>query len=162
MSTNQGIFPLKPFGKSGLTQIKAGDLKEKSGSCLVIIDYLQLLKGDPGARNRRIELVEMAGGLKHLAKTFDIPILLLYRLDIDMEGRSDKRPNLIDLADVGGFDQQADLVLFIDRDVAYYPYQNYCDRERAEIIIAKNRRGFTGMVALSFVHQCGLFTEFEP
>jgi replicative DNA helicase len=143
-------------------EIMAGDLKDKSGSCLVIIDYLQLLKGDAGARNRRVEIVEVVGDLKRLAKTFDIPILLIYQLNIDMEQRSDKRPNLIDLAEAGSLDQEADVVLFLYRDEGYPSCQDNCNRGRAEIIIAKNTHGLTGMAALRYIHRCSLFTDFEP
>jgi replicative DNA helicase len=143
-------------------EIMVGDLTESRGICLVIIDYLQLIKGDPGSPNRRIELVQMAEDLRRLAKNLNIPIILIYQLNIDMERRSDKRPNLIDLAEAGSLDQEADMVLFIYRDAGCYPCQDNCSRGRAEIIIAKNRRGPKGMAALRFIHRCSLFTDIEP
>lgn len=145
-------------------KIMACDLKEKAGAALIIIDYLQLIKGDPGTPNRRIERSEMAGDLKRLAEKLDIPVMLLFQLDIDVidvEERSDKRPTLIDLADAGSLDQDADLVLFIYRDNIYHPDIENCNRGRAEIIIAKNRRGSKGMAALNFTHQYSLFENFR-
>jgi len=141
-------------------KIMACDIKEKTGAALLIIDYLQLIKGDPGAPNRRIERVEMAADLKRLAEKLDIPIMILFQLDIDMEDRNDKRPILIDLSDAGSLDQDADMVLFIYRDEIYHPFTKDCNRGRAEIIIAKNRRGSTGMAALKFTHQYGLFEDY--
>jgi replicative DNA helicase len=99
--------------------------------------------------------------LKRLAKKLDSPVMLLFQLDIDVEERSDKRPTLIDLADAGSLDQDADLVLFIYRDEVYYPCTEHCNRGRAEIIIAKNRRGYKGMTALNFSHQQSLFKNIE-
>lgn len=142
-------------------EIMACDIKEKTGAALIIIDYLQLIKGDPGVSNRPTERVEMAGDLKRLAKKLDVPVMLLFQLDIDdVEERSDKRPTLIDLADAGSLDQDADMVLFIYRDEIYHPDIKHHNRGRAEIIIAKNRRGSTGMAALNFTHLYGLFENF--
>lgn len=141
-------------------EIMACDIKEKKGAALIIIDYLQLIKGDPGALSRRIERAEMAEDLKRLARKLDVPVMLLFQLDIDdVEERSDKRPTLINLADAGSLDQDADLVLFVYRDEIYHPCKEHCNRGRAEIIIAKNRRGLKGMAALNFLHQYSLFKD---
>ena len=142
-------------------KIMARDIKEKKGAALLIVDYLQLIKGDPGAPNRCIERAEMAADLKRIAEKLDIPVMILFQLDIDMEDRSDKRPTLIDLSDAGSLDQDADMVLFIYRDEIYHPFAKDYDRGRAEIIIAKNRRGSKGMAALRFIHQCSLFTDIK-
>ena len=134
-------------------------VENKAAAGLVIIDYFQLIKSESGSQNRRIELAEMANDLKRLARKLDIPILLLFQLDIDMEDRRDKRPTLIDLANAGSFDQDADLVLFIYRDEVYYSCAEPCNRGRAEIIIAKNKKGSTGSACLNFYSLYGLFTE---
>ena len=141
-------------------EIGASDIKEQTGTALIIIDYLQLIKGEPDTRNRRLELAEMAGDLKRLAEKLDIPIMLLFQLDINVEERDSKRPTLIDLADAGSLDQDADMVLFIYRDEIYHPDIEHHNRGRAEIIIAKNRRGSKGMAGLNFSHQYGLFENF--
>ena len=136
-------------------------IKEKKGTSLIIIDYLQLIKGESGAPNRRIERVEMAGDLKCLAEKLDIPVMLIFQLaEVDLEERNHREPTLIDLADAGSLDQDADLVLLISRDEITHPFARHCNRGRAEIIIAKNRRGSKGMAALKFSHQYGLFENF--
>ena len=140
-------------------EIMACDMKEKTGAALIIIDYLQLIKGDPGAPDRRIERAEMAGDLKRLAKKLDIPVMLLFQLDINVEERDNKRPTLIDLADAGSLDQDADLVLFIYRDEIYHPDIDHHNKGHAEIIIAKNRRDSKGMAALNFTRQYSLFKD---
>jgi len=140
-------------------EIGAEDIKEKTGATLIIIDYLQLIKGEPDARNRRHELAEMAGDLKRLAKKLDIPIMLLFQLDINVEERDNKRPTLIDLANAGSLDQDADMVLFIYRDEIYHPDIEHSNKGWAEIIIAKNRSGSKGMAALNFSHQYSLFKD---
>jgi len=142
-------------------EIMACNIKEKTGAALIIIDYLQLIKGDPSTPNRRIERVEMAGDLKRLAKKLDVPVMLLFQLDINVEERDNKRPTLIDLADAGSLDQDADLVLFIYRDEIYHPDIDHHNKGHAEIIIAKNRRGSKGMAALNFFHQYSLFENFK-
>ena len=142
-------------------EMKASAIKEKKGTSLIIIDYLQLIKGEPGAPNRDIERVEMAGDLKRLAEKLDVPIMLLFQLDINVEERDNKRPTLIDIADAGSLDQDADLVLFIYRDEIYHPDIEHHNRGRAEIIIAKNRRGSKGMAALNFTHQYSLFDNLK-
>jgi len=143
-------------------EIVACGVKEETEFALIIIDYLQLIKCESSTQNRRLELAEMAGELKRLAEKLNIPIMVLYQLDIeDVEDRIDKRPTLIDLAKEGSLDQDADLVLFIYRDEIYHPSTKDSDLSRAEIIIAKNRRGPKGMAALNFSHQYNLFKEIE-
>lgn len=142
--------------------MKASAIKEKEGTSLIIIDYLQLIKGEPGAPNRRIERVEMAGDLKRLAEKLDVPVMLIFQLaEIDLEERNYKKPTLIDLADAGSLDQDADLVLFISRDEIIHPFARHCNRGRAEIIIAKNKRGSKGFTNLIFSHQYSLFENFR-
>jgi len=143
-------------------EMKAGAIKEKKGTSLIIIDYLQLIKGEPGAPNRRIERVEMAGNLKRLAEKLNVPVMLICRLDeINVEEHNYKKPTLIDLADEGSLDQDADLVLLISRDEIIHPFTEHCNRGRAKIIIAKNRRGLKGWATLNYSHQCSLFENFE-
>ena len=138
--------------------MKASAIKEKKGTSLIMIDYLQLIKGEPGAPNRRIEHVEMVGDLKRLAEKLDIPVMLIFQLDeVDLEEHNYKKPSLIDLADEVSLDQDADLVLLISRDEIIHPLERHCNRGRAEIIIAKNRRGSKGMAALKFSYHYGLF-----
>ncbi len=143
-------------------EIMAGAIKEKKGTSLIIIDYLQLIKGDPGVPDRRIERAGMPGDLKRLAEKLQVPVILIVQLaEVDLEESNYREPTLIDLAEIDSLDQDADLVLLISRDEIIHPFAKHCNAERAEIIIAKNRRGLKGMVVLKFTHLYGLFEDFD-
>src|SRR5690606_28316236 len=113
---------------------------------LVVIDYLQLMQtsGD----NRAQGYGDITRALKLLAGELDIPILLLSQLNRELEKRPDKRPIPSDLRDSGAIEQDADAVLFIYRDEVYH--RNSRDRGTAEIIIALQRNGPSGMVRLKY------------
>ena len=142
-------------------ELKGRAIKEKKGSCLIIIDYFQLLRGNIGAPNQREDRTDMATELKRLAEKLDVPILLIFQLaEIDLEVHNERPPSLIDLAEAGSFDQDADQVLLISYDYVIHPFARNFKRGKAEIIIAKNRRGSTGMVVLKYTHQYSLFENF--
>jgi replicative DNA helicase len=142
-------------------EMMADVLKENAGTCLITIDYLQLITRDPEAPNPRTERIEMVERLKRLAGRLDILVMVLYQLNIEIDERSNKRPNIIDLADADSIEQYFDLVLFIYRDEVYQICKDHSNRGRVEIIVGKNRNGPTGMATLSFIRQCSLFTDFK-
>jgi replicative DNA helicase len=162
---------------------RARRLKRTHGLGLLIVDYLQLLA--PSGRNRQDnrvqEVSEITRGLKTLAKELDVPVLALSQLSRAVEQREDKRPQLADLRESGSIEQDADVVMFIYRDDYYLTreepkrrdnetadhfsqrhedWKQRCEQNygKAEVIVAKQRHGPTGIVRLAFE---GQFTKFD-
>ncbi|MEW5806314.1 MAG: replicative DNA helicase [Acidobacteriota bacterium] len=137
---------------------KARRLKARFGLDLLIVDYLQLMRGRGKYESRYQEITDISRSLKELAKELRIPIIAVSQLSRAPEQRGkDRRPQLSDLRESGAIEQDADLVAFIYRDEVY----NLDDPEnkgKAEIIIAKQRNGPTGTVNLVFIKE---YTKFE-
>ncbi len=136
---------------------KARRLKMKKNLGLIIIDYLQLMEGRGRTESRQQEISEISRSLKILAKEINVPIIALSQLSRSAEARSDHRPVLSDLRESGAIEQDADLVMFLYRDDYYHP-----DTEKkniAEIIIAKNRNGSTGISELVWLGQYTTFAN---
>jgi len=137
-----------------VSQMKA-KLRRLKNLSFVVIDYLQLMQADKRIDNRVLEIGDISRNLKIMAKELGIPIMLLSQLSRGPESRTDKKPQLSDLRDSGAIEQDADIVMFLYRD-EYYK-DNSDMRNQAECIIAKNRHGSTGKVALGWE---GQFTRF--
>ncbi|MBR9980067.1 MAG: replicative DNA helicase [Desulfatitalea sp.] len=137
---------------------KSRRLKMDKSLGLVIIDYLQLMRGAPGTERRDLEISEISRSLKLLSKELNVPVLALSQLNRRLEERADKRPQLSDLRESGALEQDADVVAFIYRDEVYNKDENNPNRGTAEIIVAKQRNGPTGVVPLTFL---GTYTRFE-
>ena len=150
---------------------RARRLKRTHGLDLLIVDYLQLVRGT--SDNRVQEIGEISMGLKAIAKELNIPVIALSQLSRQVESRDDKRPQLSDLRESGTIEQDADVVMFVFREEYYKEREKPGDHElekmaewqeamsrlhgKAEVIIGKQRHGPIGTVELSFESQ---FTRF--
>ncbi|MBI5399678.1 replicative DNA helicase [Candidatus Saganbacteria bacterium] len=138
---------------------KARRLKIERGLGLIIVDYLQLMRGRSRVENRVQEISEIARGLKTLARELDVPVVALSQLSRAVEQRNDRMPRLSDLRESGEIEQTADLVAFIHREDYYNPQS---DRGNiAEIIIAKQRNGPVGTIELVFRKEIAKFCSKE-
>jgi replicative DNA helicase len=138
---------------------KARRLKIERGLGLVIVDYLQLMRGRGRIENRVQEISDIARSLKTLARELDVPVVALSQLSRAVEQRPDRIPRLSDLRESGEIEQTADLVMFIHREDYYNPQS---DRGNiAEIIIAKQRNGPIGTVELVFRKEIAKFCSKE-
>ncbi len=140
---------------------KARRAKAEHDIQMLIVDYLQLIKGHR-AENRQQEITEISRGLKALAKEISVPVIALSQLSRAVEGRTDHKPQLSDLRESGSIEQDADVVLFIYRKAFYDKRDGNTpteDDERiAEIMVAKQRNGPTGNVEVIFMDK---YTRFE-
>ena len=151
---------------------RARRLKRTHGLDVLIVDYLQLLRGS-SKENRVQEVSEITQGLKAIAKELNIPVMALSQLSRQVENRDDKRPQLSDLRESGSIEQDADVVMFVFREEYYREREKPGDHDlegmakwqeimekvhgKAEVIIGKQRHGPIGTVELSFE---GRFTRF--
>ena len=132
---------------------KARRLKSEHGLHMLAIDYIQLMTGRGRFENRTLELASISRSLKGLAKELSVPIVVLSQLSRAPEARSDYRPQLSDLRESGALEQDADVVILIYRDDAYNRDPNSPDAGTAELILAKQRNGPTGVVKLAFLRE---------
>jgi replicative DNA helicase len=139
---------------------KARRLKtEQGGLGMVIIDYLQLMKGRTRVESRQQEISEISRSLKALAKELRIPVIAVSQLSRKTEERTGNKPQLSDLRESGAIEQDADLILFIYRDEIYNRSEDNPNKGKAEIIIGKQRNGPTGKVDLAFLDKFTTFKE---
>lgn len=135
---------------------KARKLKAEHGLQILIIDYLQLIHTTKKHENRHQEVSDISRSLKALAKELNVPIIALSQLSRAVDSRMDKRPMLSDLRESGAIEQDADVIMFLYRDVVYNPETE--DPRVTELIIGKQRNGPTGTVYMNFIKE---LTKFE-
>ena len=136
-TTNAGVLEI---------QTTARRLKHERGLDMIIIDYLQLMRGS--GENRQQEISGISRGLKAMARELEIPVLALSQLSRQVEMRAEKKPQLSDLRESGSIEQDADIVMFLYRDEYYGRDEG--NENLAELIIAKNRNGPTTSIHLQF------------
>jgi replicative DNA helicase len=148
-------------------QAKTRRLKAEHGLDLIIVDYMQLMRGRGNEQSREQEISNISRSLKMLAKDLKVPVVALSQLNRGVETRpgKDKKPMLADLRESGAIEQDADVILFIYRDEVYNkcecPYDGEClcgQRGKAEVIIGKQRNGPIGKVDLTYINR---YTRFE-
>jgi replicative DNA helicase len=137
---------------------KARRLKAEVDLGLIILDYLQLMRGGGYRESREQEISEISRSLKALAKELNVPVVALSQLNRKVEDRTIKKPQMADLRDSGAIEQDADVIAFIYRDEVYDKSEENPERGMAEIIIGKQRNGPTGMIKLAFQEK---YTRFE-
>lgn len=142
---------------------KARRQQRDKGLDMIIVDYLQLMRGSRRSESREREIAEISGSLKALAKELSIPVIAVSQLSRQTESRSDRRPQLADLRESGAIEQDADLVLFIHRADVYRKDPEEKDGI-AELIIGKQRNGPTGTIKLAFLEKRGVpsFENLAP
>ncbi len=139
---------------------KARRLKiERGGLGMLIVDYLQLMKGRTRVESRQQEISEISRSLKALAKELNIPVIAVSQLSRKTEERTGNRPQLSDLRESGAIEQDADLILFIYRDEIYNKDPDNPNRGKAELIIGKQRNGPIGKIDLAFLDKFTTFKE---
>jgi replicative DNA helicase len=138
---------------------KARRLKSERGLGMLIIDYLQLMKGRARVESRQQEISEISRSLKALAKELNIPVIAVSQLSRKTEERTGNRPQLSDLRESGAIEQDADLILFIYRDEVYNRAEDNPNRGKAEVIIGKQRNGPIGKIEMAFLDKFTTFKE---
>lgn len=125
---------------------------------VIIIDYVQLMSGDSN-QHRAQQISDITRGLKALAKELDLPVIALSQLNRDVDKRDDKRPRMSDLRESGSIEQDADLIMFIYRDVVYDEKTKW--KKAAEIIVGKQRNGPIGTVLMYYFGEYTLFGQMD-
>jgi replicative DNA helicase len=135
---------------------KARRMKADGGLEMIVVDYLQLMRGREGSERREQEISDVSRSLKAVAKELNIPVIALSQLNRKVEERHNKRPMLSDLRESGAIEQDADVIIFIYRDEVYNP--GTPETGIAEITIGKQRNGPLGTVKLKYMNS---YTRFE-
>ncbi|HEX2200355.1 MAG TPA: replicative DNA helicase [Burkholderiales bacterium] len=128
---------------------------------LIVIDYLQLMAATGQGENRATEISEISRSLKAMAKELEVPVVALSQLNRAVDQRPDRRPVMSDLRESGAIEQDADIIMFIYREVVYKPDLPEEQRGMAEVIIGKQRNGPIGTVKLTFLGQHTRFENYQ-
>ncbi|MBF0705001.1 MULTISPECIES: replicative DNA helicase [Bacillales] len=158
--SNAGIYiDDTPGIRVGDIRAKCRRLKQEKGLGMILIDYMQLIRGNGSGENRQQEVSEISRSLKGIARELEVPLISLSQLSRGVESRQDKRPMMSDIRESGSIEQDADIVAFLYRD-DYYDKESE-NKNIIEIIIAKQRNGPVGTVELAFVKEYNKFVNLE-
>ena len=144
----------KPGQSINEVRTKARRIAVERGVDIIFVDYMQLLHAD-SSESRQLEVSMISQGLKNIARELEVPVIALSQLSRAIESRQSRRPQLSDLRDSGSIEQDADIVMFIDRESTYNP-----DTERkglADLVVAKHRNGPTGDIELAWIDELASF-----
>jgi replicative DNA helicase len=155
----------------GLTMLsmrsKARRLREQHGIEAIFIDYLQLMSAGTRSENRQVEVSDISRGIKAMARELEVPVICLSQLSRKSEDRPGHRPQMSDLRESGSIEQDADVVMMLHREEYYHQGDddwseaNPDKRGLAELIIAKQRNGPTGVVRLTWDSRVTRFRDFS-
>ncbi|HAZ09108.1 MAG TPA: replicative DNA helicase [Elusimicrobia bacterium] len=150
------VFSVRAIARQLMSRLR----QDKKELGMVVIDYLQLLRGGGRQENRQQEVSEISRGLKQLARELKVPVIALSQLSRASEdkSRTDNRPKLSDLRESGSLEQDADLVVLIHRE-GYYKPKDETLENKAQLIIAKQRQGPTGAVDVLFLRDITRFAD---
>ena len=172
LSETQLFIDDSPFPSTAEIRHKAKRLQNEHGVDLIIIDYLQLVRTNGRYQNMVQEMTEISRSIKAIARDLHVPVLALSQLSRAVESRTPKIPQLSDLRESGGIEQDADVVMFIYREDFYTTEDEWIKRTTeqypkgtADLIIAKHRNGPTGKVQLYFKKELtkfGNYTKDKP
>jgi replicative DNA helicase len=141
---------------------KSRRLKAEHNLGLVVVDYLQLMRGRANSETREQEISDISRSLKALAKELRLPVLALSQLNRKVEDRGDRRPQLADLRESGAIEQDADVIIFLYRDEVYNRSEDNPHKGKAEIIVGKQRNGPTDKFELAFLDKYTCFENLSP
>jgi len=156
LSESKIIIDDTPAISSLELRAKARRLKTQYDIELIVLDYLQLMRGHSRSESRQQEISEISRSLKALARELNVPILGLSQLSRAVESRQDHRPQLSDLRESGAIEQDADVVVLLMREEYYNPTEE--NQGKADVIIGKQRNGPVGTMKLAFLKE---FVRFE-
>jgi replicative DNA helicase len=138
---------------------KARRLNAEHGLGMIILDYLQLMRGRARTESRQQEISDISRSLKALAKELGIPVIAVSQLSRKTEERQGMRPQLADLRESGAIEQDADVILFLYRDEVYNRSEENPNRGKAELIIGKQRNGPIGKIDLAYLDKITTFKD---
>ncbi|MBP9865599.1 MAG: replicative DNA helicase, partial [Candidatus Omnitrophica bacterium] len=138
---------------------KARRMKMQHDIQMIVVDYLQLIHGVGRIESRQQEISEISRSLKAIARELRVPVVAISQLSRAVESRTGNKPQLSDLRDSGAIEQDADVVVFLFREEYYNPTEE--NKNKAEVIIAKQRNGPVGSVELAFLKEWTRFENLE-